>query len=104
MAAFEAEGEDRENNLCDEPSEDLEIDNSDLELEEVDNEPDEPRARQRFIQARRVRVTMPAWTSPNGHLVPERVEYRHNGARDHEEGLWLRLPAGAPAMGKARRR
>ncbi len=57
-----------------------------------------------FIQARRVRVTMPAWTSPNGHLVPARVEYRHNGARDHEKGLWLRLPAGAPAAGKARQR
>ncbi len=49
-----------------------------------------------FIQARRVRVTMPAWTSPGGHLVPVRVEYRHDGARGHGAG-------GAPAMGKARR-
>ncbi len=76
MAAFEAEGADLENDLCDEPSEDREPDTNDLEPNEADNEPDDPQARQRFIRARRVRVTMPAWTSPNGHLVPERVEYR----------------------------
>ncbi|MCH7793909.1 MAG: hypothetical protein IH900_02030 [Proteobacteria bacterium] len=104
LAAFEAEGEDYENDLCDEPSEDLELDARDLEPNEANNEPDDPQARQRFIQARRVRVTTPEWTSPSGHLVPARVEYRHDGARDYEEGRWPRLPAGAPAMGKARRR
>ncbi len=104
MAAFEAEGEDRENDLCDELNGDLELDTSDLELDEADNEPDDPQARQRFIEARRVRVTTPAWTSPSGHLVPVRVEYRHDGAGDHGEGRWLRLPASAPAAGKARRR
>ncbi len=70
LAAFEAEGEDMELDASD-----LELDTSDLEPDH-DNEPDDPQARQRFIDARRVRVTMPAWTSPNGHLVPERVEYR----------------------------
>ncbi len=72
---------------------------------EADNEPDDPQARQRFIQGRRVRVTTPVWTSPSGHLVPARVEYRHadatnRGAGDHRQGRWLRLRAGAPAVGK----
>ena len=57
MAAFEAQGEDRKNDLCDEPSEDLELD-------EADNEPDDPQAHQRFIQARRMRVTTPEWMIP----------------------------------------
>ncbi len=35
LAAFEAEAEDRENDLCDEPSEDRELDNSDLELDQA---------------------------------------------------------------------
>ena len=98
LAAFEAAGEDMELDASD-----LELDASDLEPDH-DNEPDDPQARQRFIEARRVRVTTPAWTSPSGHLVPARVEYRHDGARDYREGRWLRLPAGAPAVGKAGRR
>ncbi len=35
LAAFEAEGEDRENDLCDEPNGDRELDNSDLEPEQA---------------------------------------------------------------------
>ncbi len=95
MAAFEAQGEDRKNDLCDEPSEDLELD-------EADNEPDDPQAHQRFIQARRMRVTTPEWMSPSGHLVPAQVEYRHDGA-DHGDGRWERLPAAAPAEPPGRR-
>ena len=103
LAAFEAEGEDMELDASD-----LELDTSDLELDH-DNEPDDPLARQRFIEARRVRVTLPAWRSPSGHLVSARVEYRptgagDRGAGDHRQGRWLRLPACAPAAGKARRR
>ncbi len=45
---------------------------------------DDPQARQRFIQTRRVRVTMSAWASPNGHLVPARVENRLFKAIDRE--------------------
>ena len=92
LAAFEAEGED------------MELDAGDLDLDEADDGPDDPQARQRFIEARRVRVMTPEWTSPSGHVVPARVEYRPAGARDHADGRWLRLPAGVPAMGKARRR
>ena len=35
-----------------------------LELDEADNEPDDPQAHQRFIQARRMRVTTPEWMIP----------------------------------------
>ena len=58
LAAFEAEGEDRENDLCDEPSEDRELDNSDDAFDVVngiimeDHEPDCPEARERFIVER----------------------------------------------------
>ena len=47
MAAFEAEGEDMENDLCDEPSEDPEME-PDSEPE-PDEEPDAPGLRRRFI-------------------------------------------------------
>ena len=105
LAAFEAEGEDMEFDASDLEldTSDLEIDASDLELDEADREPDDPQARQRFIQARRVRVTMPEWISPAGHLVPARVEYRHDEAGDHGKGRWVRVPVGAPAVGKAGR-
>ncbi len=62
LAAFEAEGEDRENDLCDEPSEDRELDNSDDAFDVVngiimeDHEPDCPEARQRFIAERATRA------------------------------------------------
>ncbi len=61
LAAFEAEGEDRENDLCDEPNEDRELDNSDDAFDVVngiimeDHEPDCPEARQRFIAERRAK-------------------------------------------------
>ncbi len=62
LAAFEAEGEDRENDLCDEPSEDRERDHSDDAFDVVngaimeDHEPDCPEARERFIAERAKRA------------------------------------------------
>ncbi len=63
LAMFEAEGEDMENDLCDEPSEDRERDHSDDAFDAViggvimdDHEPDCPEARQRFIPERAKRA------------------------------------------------
>ncbi len=59
LAAFEAEGEDRENDLCDEEETDDDRSNDDA-FDAVngvaimdDFEPDEPEARERFIAERR---------------------------------------------------
>jgi hypothetical protein len=96
MAAFEAEGEDMENDLCDEPSEDPEMEPDDEP--DHDDEYDFPRERQKYIKDRQTPGRGQIWQG--GRLI-----YRptYDVTKDRDELREIKRQVNALAAKKRKR-